>query len=340
MNVRQAKEIPLEDFLMNTGHQPIREKGGNVWYLSPLREESTPSFKVNRTLNSWYDFGIGKGGNIIKFISLLLKTENISEVLKYLKTKGSTVNTSRIEYQDHFSFPKQECVKRKIHISAISNDLLIKYLKERGISEYYLSNLQEATIIQGDKHYLSLAFFNDKGGYELNKKYYKGCTSKALSTIHKRYDRPIFVFEGFMDCLSFFELCKKDSLAAFSFIREANFLVLNSVSLIEEGKLALKPYSEIRLFLDNDAAGASASQEIKRVIKRVEDCSWIYKGYKDLNEFLIKADDLSFEGFLSRCAIVRTEIEVSSHKGNLAFTPEGRKSADAIEESSIYKRCK
>ena len=34
---------------------------GPYWYLSPLRKEVTPSFKVNDRLNEWYDFGEATG---------------------------------------------------------------------------------------------------------------------------------------------------------------------------------------------------------------------------------------------------------------------------------------
>ena len=33
------------------------------WYLSPLRNERTPSFKVNDRINEWYDFGEATGGD-------------------------------------------------------------------------------------------------------------------------------------------------------------------------------------------------------------------------------------------------------------------------------------
>jgi hypothetical protein len=39
-------------------------------YLSSLRNEKTPSFKVNRKINRWYDYGLGNGGNIIDFGAL------------------------------------------------------------------------------------------------------------------------------------------------------------------------------------------------------------------------------------------------------------------------------
>ena len=62
---KEIKSIPLATFMSRLGHEPVRRCGDKLWYKSPLRQEHTPSFKVEATLNCWYDFGIGKGGNII-----------------------------------------------------------------------------------------------------------------------------------------------------------------------------------------------------------------------------------------------------------------------------------
>jgi DNA primase len=60
-----AKQIDLVDYLASLGHQPQKVNNQDYWYLSPLRDEKTASFKVNRKLNVWYDHATGKGGNVI-----------------------------------------------------------------------------------------------------------------------------------------------------------------------------------------------------------------------------------------------------------------------------------
>ena len=65
MNIRTAKSIPLAAYLSGLGFLPVKRRGTDLWYLSPLRKETRASFKVNTRLNTWYDFGIGRGGNII-----------------------------------------------------------------------------------------------------------------------------------------------------------------------------------------------------------------------------------------------------------------------------------
>ena len=56
MDIETAKRIALDDFLESLGHSSVRRKGNVLWYLSPLREERTASFKVDIGLNCWYDF--------------------------------------------------------------------------------------------------------------------------------------------------------------------------------------------------------------------------------------------------------------------------------------------
>ena len=61
----EVKQLDIVDYLEKLGHRPQKIRNNDYWYLSPLREEKEPSFKVNRKLNVWYDHGLGKGGNII-----------------------------------------------------------------------------------------------------------------------------------------------------------------------------------------------------------------------------------------------------------------------------------
>lgn len=57
----------------------------------------------------------------------------------------------------------------------------------------------------GGKPYFALAFKNDSGGYELRNPRFKGSTSKDITHIRQKGEPrdTCFVFEGFMDFLSF-----------------------------------------------------------------------------------------------------------------------------------------
>jgi len=64
---REVNQFDLVGYLKNLGYHPAKIINNDYWYLSPLRDEKTASFKVNRKINVWYDHGIGKGGNLIDF---------------------------------------------------------------------------------------------------------------------------------------------------------------------------------------------------------------------------------------------------------------------------------
>ena len=69
MTASEAKIIPLQNVLASLGHQPkqSRHGGADLWYLSPFRKETEPSFHINLQKNVWYDFGLGAGGDVAEF---------------------------------------------------------------------------------------------------------------------------------------------------------------------------------------------------------------------------------------------------------------------------------
>lgn len=64
MELEEIRQISLVGFLENLGHMPVSRKGNDVWFRSPFRNERTASFKVDTQRNVWFDFGLGKGGDI------------------------------------------------------------------------------------------------------------------------------------------------------------------------------------------------------------------------------------------------------------------------------------
>ena len=65
MNIQETKSIRLVDFLARLGYEPVIERGNSVWYKSSFRTEKEAFFKVDIHKELWYDFGLGKGGDII-----------------------------------------------------------------------------------------------------------------------------------------------------------------------------------------------------------------------------------------------------------------------------------
>ena len=67
MNCAEANQIDMVDYLLSLGYQPQKIRSENHWYISPLRNEKEPSFKVNKTKNVWSDHGLGKGREAGRF---------------------------------------------------------------------------------------------------------------------------------------------------------------------------------------------------------------------------------------------------------------------------------
>lgn len=66
MTIAEAKQVRIVDFLAQLGHHAQHIKSEQYWYFSPLRNERTPSFKVNDRINEWYDFGEATGGDLVE----------------------------------------------------------------------------------------------------------------------------------------------------------------------------------------------------------------------------------------------------------------------------------
>ena len=56
MNIQEAKQIRIADYLQKLGYTPVKQQGNSLWYKSPLREEIDASFKVNTDRNLWFDY--------------------------------------------------------------------------------------------------------------------------------------------------------------------------------------------------------------------------------------------------------------------------------------------
>ena len=175
MNTQQAKQIPLVDFIKQLGYSPTHQKQNTYWYKSPFREESTPSFKIDMTKNLWYNFGIGKGGTIINFISVLKSTDSISDILKYIEQVYSGINKSNKQTpKAPFSFDQQnkKAERTQVDIVELTSPILRKYLRDRAIiTEKSDKYIQQANTKFRDKTHSTLAFENNIEGFELRNSY-------------------------------------------------------------------------------------------------------------------------------------------------------------------------
>lgn len=130
MNIETAKQINLADYLHSLGYSPVKQQGINLWYKSPLREETEASFKVNTERNQWYDFGLGKGGGIIELAAHLYATDHVPYLLERIAEQTPHVHPVS------FSFGKQDSFGpsfQQLEIVPLSSPALLSYLEGRGI---------------------------------------------------------------------------------------------------------------------------------------------------------------------------------------------------------------
>ena len=79
---------------------------------------------------------------------------------------------------------------------------------------------------------------------------------------------------------------------------ESDYLILNSTAMLFKAEEFLKNYDKICLFLDNDVNGKSIAKLISEKYKNVENCSYLYRNFKDLNECAGDSDTNSIFGVL------------------------------------------
>lgn len=278
MNCEQANEMDLVNYLRQLGHEPKKVRSKDHWYLSPLREESTASFKVNQKLNVWYDHGTGEGGSFVDF------------GIKYFECSVPDF-LEKLDLAD-FSAPKHLSIihendaetENKLQIRSVKpliSKNLISYLERRGIDLGVAQKCcNEVEYSFGDKSYHAIGFRNDESGYEIRDPFYKYSSApKAISTFING-SNAVAVFEGFMDYLSYLSIPKINKA-------DTDFLVLNGAGFFEHARAFLETYDKIDLFLDRDATGKKVTDHALKRSHKYEDKSSLYEPYKDLNEWLM-----------------------------------------------------
>ena len=283
MNINAIKQIKLQDFLAAIGCKPVKQYGVNLMYLSPLRAEKHASFKVNTELNKWYDFGIGRGGNIIALAELFYNSSDVSYLIHQIErnapssVSGSLPTVKPITPQNSFEH---------LQVLPITHPALIKYLEERCIDvETARTVCKELHFDTRGKHYFGIGFPNITGGYEIRNPFFKGCIApKDISHFYAEEPKKVcFLFEGFMDFLSFMTLRRKENDG----LKRQDYLVLNSVSNVHKALESLSHYENVQCFLDNDEAGRNAYKQLSEELgSSVLDSSSLYSDFKDLNDYL------------------------------------------------------
>ncbi|MCT3897571.1 toprim domain-containing protein [Elizabethkingia anophelis] len=274
MNCEQIKEkVSIRTVLESFQLFPVKENRRTAFYFALNREEKIPSFSVDFAKNKAFDFGTGKSYDVISIVQQMNKC-SVSDALKYLmKFDFSIVVEDRIEVikpKDLYSITR---------VNEIKHPALIQYLKSRRVYEQR-HLVKEIVYELNGKKFFGIGFLNDSGGYEIRNKYAKICLGQkdvTLITADLNAHGEVVIFEGFFDYLTYLNMKNINS--------DCDYLILNSTAMFFKVKQELKNYKKISLFLDNDSNGKMTVLKIKQTHCDVEDCSFFYKEFKDLNQW-------------------------------------------------------
>jgi len=274
------------ELLRNCHIYPQYVRGQDHWYLSPFRDEKTPSLKVNAKLNLYYDHGSGHGGDVIDLGRQLFRcdTKELLEKLgsdffsfqpQYVKETGLHIHRSFTQAPDQS--PIQITGTKDLG----NNPAITRYLVSRGIDlDIGRPYCREVYYQVGDRNYFAAGFENRSGGYELRSQYFKGSSSPKDITHIERGHKSVCVLEGFTDFLSLLTLRKPEPV-------RSDFVVLNSVSLADRSLDILRNYRTVFVYPDHDAAGNRMLEKFEHAQINCVDASGIYQNYKDLNQMLV-----------------------------------------------------
>lgn len=285
LNIDDVRKIDLVSYLAAIGLEPVKIRGNDYWYLSPFREEQTPSFKINRNKNFWIDFGQpndkGKfaGGTIIDF-ALQFYDLTIAEFLDSLKSEEK----NRLIRRRNLSEQTLEDTSRLfiIRTTEIESPALLNYLKQRRISVEVASlYCQEVHYHIDGKKYFGIGFKNISGGYEIRNPYAKVSSNPKDISIIKNKSEKVVVFEGFMDFLSFLSVNLELRFSTFDYV------ILNTVTFFEKAREFMESHQQILLYLDRDATGLAITSRALSLNRNYEDGSLLYERHKDFNDWIM-----------------------------------------------------
>ena len=299
MNCQQANQIPFIDILYKQGFKEsyTRNNKGIIyyWFLSPFREEKTPSFSLDTEQNKFKDWGSGEHGNVVDYMVLYYKS-SVRQILMLLDSFDfSSFQKQKINHSNLLN-KKEELNYEILEVkNQIENSNLKKYLNRRKINEAYWKYLREVHFKLNDKIYYSVGFENDSKGYELSWEYWnktkqtfvrqKMCLLVKDVSFIKNGAESVVILESWSDFLSLLTLYPKME-------SKNDFIIMNSVSI----KIAVyhhldnhrDQYRIIYSATDNDSAGRVILSDLLFMYPdKVISLNEFYKNFKDVGELLV-----------------------------------------------------
>lgn len=287
-SLTRIRQLELTYLLEMLGHEPAARKKNDTdyWYLSPLRDERTASFHVDRTDNEWYDFGLAAGGNPVDFL-LRYYGCSIAEVLERINGSFSPHQLYLFEPGLQGERPRERDRLAIRYVTRLYAYPLKNYLHERSIPIAVADAYCKEVVYEiGGRKYYGLGFPNNMGGWEIRNKNFKQSSSPKDITTFRFGADSVQVFEGFMDFLSYQTLhpCQEPG--------KTDFVVLNGAGMFDRALPFLERHQQVGLWLDRDVTGKAYTQYALSLGSKYKDESAFYSQHKDLNEWLVKKGDV------------------------------------------------
>ena len=288
MNINQTKNIPLVEILENSNIFPVRITENRALYYALNRFEKTPSLSIELKKNKAIDYGTGK---VYDAVSLIQEIHNcsVSDALKII----SEQNFSSFQKQEKFENKTYFEVEKNYRILKVDDEIthpaLIQYLQKRKVLEHkkLLKEIHyEVKNKEGIwKKYFSVGFPNQhENSFEISSPIWKGCLGKKDVVLIRSNSKILKVAESFFDFLSLKIIEQNVEINT-----NSDYLILNSTALFSKEERdfnSYNSYERIELFLDNDRSGKETSQKFLSLFSQAENHSFLYRDYKDLNDFL------------------------------------------------------
>jgi hypothetical protein len=276
-----AKNKEITTFLRQLGRMPVKETSWYALYRAPYRADNHPSMIVYKRENRWTDLARGMSGDIID-LTKLMYGYNFTDAVNCIN------NTQPSESIPTMTGKVVGEIGMGLSVTDLKNPRLLSYLSTRRIDLNIACHYCVEVYYQHKgRQYYALGFENISHAYETRNSFFKRCLGpKDISIIkQKGGNKTCYVFEGFMDFLSYLTL-NKTKPRIFQYGDDVDIIVLNSVAMARPALDYICCYDNVTCFLDNDDAGQKAFGIITKAKPTAVDGSSKYAGYKDLNDFL------------------------------------------------------
>lgn len=280
MNIKDAKNIRIDEFLENLGHACAKVSGGRKWYKRPYGNENTPSFVLSQDCYAWYDHGEGRGGGIIELAMRYADLRNVSEALSYIeRVVGSdcVIQPPRMEYKKIETEAYYELIRHDDFRVYLGRGMSkgAQYLVTRCIDPDavapYIKDVKFNAKFNAKIKYQGIGIANNAGGFEVrydDGRGYKKTTvgpkgvSFFPSTVKGSENGTLHIFEGAPDFYTYLTWNRRKANS----INPAaqNYLIMNGTGMAAQAIEFLQdnPFNHVVIWSQYGTGGQKMEDEL------------------------------------------------------------------------------